>query len=235
MKFIRIPFGVISDKDLPPLAKILFGQIWFLSEKSECYATNSFFAELNGVSTVRVSQLIKILKDKGLVKVEVIRNKETKQIERRVLKINLIGNKKYFNRGIKENFNRGIKINFKENIYTTTTKTSKEQTSSEKPSFSDKKYSDLVLKCFDNVVVLFPEKFQPKNETERQKWLNTIDQLDRIEKYNPRQVFYITKKTLEDDFWAGNFYTIHKLRKKNKEGVKWIDVFADRYAKDMVV
>ena len=67
MKFIRIPFGVISDKDLPPLAKILFGQIWFLSEKSECYATNSFFAELNGVSTVRVSQLIKILKDKGPV------------------------------------------------------------------------------------------------------------------------------------------------------------------------
>jgi uncharacterized protein YeaO (DUF488 family) len=235
MKFVRIPFGIIADKELPPLSKILFGQIWLLSEKSECFATNTYFAELNGVSTVRISQLIKILKKKGLVESQIIRDPKTNKIEKRVLKIILTGIKENFNRGIKEKFKGGIKENFKENIDNSNPKTSTNKTSSEKQSFSDAKYSDLVLKCYENIVVLFPKKFRPKDESQKIKWLKTIDQLERIEKYNPRQVFYITKKTLQDDFWAGNFITIHKLRQKNKDGIKYIDVFAERYAKDMVV
>jgi len=93
----------------------------------------------------------------------------------------------------------------------------------------------LVLACYENVVGLFPVKFRPNTEAEKFKWLQTIERLDRLDGYNPRQVFYITKQTLLDDFWRTNFYTIHKLRKKNKEGVKYIDIFASRFAKDMVV
>ena len=60
-----------------------------------------------------------------------------------------------------------------------------------------------------------------------------IDKLERIDGYDPRQVYYIVKKARDDDFWKDNFYSISKLRKKNKEGILYIDYFAERYGKNI--
>jgi len=98
-----------------------------------------------------------------------------------------------------------------------------------------KTYKEIIVECYKNLVLLFPVEYRPQTDEQKNKWLQIIDELDRLDGINPRQVFYITKKTLEDDFWADNFRSPLKLRRKNKDGIKWIYVFKNRYAKDMKV
>jgi hypothetical protein len=98
-----------------------------------------------------------------------------------------------------------------------------------------KTYKEIVVECYKNIVLLFDEEYRPKTETQKNKWLDVIDELDRLDGVNPRQVFYITKRTLEDEFWSENFRSPLKLRRKNKDGIKWIVVFKNKYAKDMKV
>ena len=40
-------------------------------------------------------------------------------------------------------------------------------------------------------------------------------------------------KALKDDFWSQNFYSILKLRQKNKQGVKYVDVFFEKFGKEL--
>ena len=98
-----------------------------------------------------------------------------------------------------------------------------------------KTYKEIVVKCYNELVLLFPNEYRPKTDQQKNKWLQVIDELDRIDGINPRQVFYISKKTLEDEFWAENYRSPLKLRRKNKDGIKWVFVFKNRYAKDMKV
>ena len=98
-----------------------------------------------------------------------------------------------------------------------------------------KQYKEVYTKCFESLVLLFPNEYRPKNDTDKNNWLNVISELDRLDKVSPRQVYYITKKTLDDDFWKNNFTSPLKLRRKNKDGVKWVFVFKNKYAKDMIV
>ena len=98
-----------------------------------------------------------------------------------------------------------------------------------------KTYKEIIVECYKNLVLLFPVEYRPKTNEQKNKWLQVIDELDRIDGINPRQVFYISKKTLEDEFWSENYRSPLKLRRKNKDGIKWIYVFKNRYAKDMKV
>lgn len=109
------------------------------------------------------------------------------------------------------------------------------KSATKKETISTVIYKEIIYKCYANLITLFAKEYQPKTENQKQKWLKVIDELDRIEKITPRQVFYITKQTLEDSFWADNFTTPLKLRRRNKDGVKWIYVFKNKYAKDMKV
>ena len=107
-----IPAEVRYDKELKDKAKLLYGEITALSNKyGYCYASNSYFAELYGVTTTTISLLIKDLIDKGYVSSELIYKKDTKEIQYRYLKI-----LKY---PIKENLNtylRNFKYPIKENL-----------------------------------------------------------------------------------------------------------------------
>ena len=111
-----IPAKVRYDKRLKTLAKLLYGEISALCDKKGyCYASNKYFAELYGVSTVTISNLIKNLVECGYVSSEIIYKEGTKEILNRYLKIFGEGIKENFNTPIKENFNTPIKKIFKEN------------------------------------------------------------------------------------------------------------------------
>ena len=91
----------------------------------------------------------------------------------------------------------------------------------------------MALKSLDHFVALFPQKMQPKTEVQKNKWLDCLDKLERLDGYSLQVVYFISKNARQDDFWQSNFLSILKLRQLNKQGVKYVDLFKERFAKDL--
>ena len=69
-----IPASVRYDKELPPNAKLLYGEVTALSDKlGYCYAQNSYFSDLFGLSERSVTRLLSTLVDRGYLRVDVVR------------------------------------------------------------------------------------------------------------------------------------------------------------------
>ena len=63
-----IPAEVRYDKDLPPNAKLLYGELTALSSTTRgCFARNKYFADLYGVSDRIIRQWIALLEEKGYI------------------------------------------------------------------------------------------------------------------------------------------------------------------------
>lgn len=86
--FAIIPANVRYDPDLPPNAKLLYGEITALCNKEGyCWASNNYFAGLYSVSKISVSNWISALIKKGYITSEIIRNPENKSVQERRLRI----------------------------------------------------------------------------------------------------------------------------------------------------
>ena len=128
--FAIIPANVRYDKRLKPNEKLLFGEIYALSQKNGyCYATNRYFAELYNVENETISRWINRLKKFGYIESNITQN-EDKSIDKRVIipivkKINTVltetstpsceNNQPPIDEKVKENNTR--KNNTRENIY----------------------------------------------------------------------------------------------------------------------
>ncbi len=65
----------VRYSDIPPNAKLLYGEITALSnEKGYCWASNKYFAELYKVKTQAVSLWVRQLKEKGFIHYEIEQN-----------------------------------------------------------------------------------------------------------------------------------------------------------------
>ena len=83
-----IPANVRYDKRLTANAKLLFGEITALcNDKGYCWARNSYFAELYGVSKTSISKWISQLIEYGYIFSEIQYKEGTKEIENRYLKL----------------------------------------------------------------------------------------------------------------------------------------------------
>lgn len=79
-----IPASVRYDPELRPNAKILYGEIRALASRDGfCWASNTYFADLYGISQKTVSALITTLVRRGHVWVELERDKRTNEVVRR--------------------------------------------------------------------------------------------------------------------------------------------------------
>jgi hypothetical protein len=65
-----------------------------------------------------------------------------------------------------------------------------------------------------------------------QKSLEVFDKLTRIDGYQPEQIQKAIEWARADDFWSSNFLSPVKLRNKDKNGVKYIDVFLAKLLKN---
>ena len=83
-----IPANVRYDEDLTPNAKLLYGEVTALcNEKGYCWASNSYFAELYGVSIKSVSKWVNQLVEMGYLTSNMIYKKGSKEIQHRYLKL----------------------------------------------------------------------------------------------------------------------------------------------------
>lgn len=141
--------NVRYDKELKANEKLLFSEITALSNRNGyCHANNNYFANLYNVSKTSISNWINHLKERGYLKVEMI--KDGKEIKERRLfpistpiKENFNTPSKNIYEGNKEKFNSPIKENFKENI-TSINNTSTNNTSAGTQSASSENPFDLI-------------------------------------------------------------------------------------------
>lgn len=84
-----IPADVRYDEELPPNAKLLYGEITSLcNEKGYCWATNQYFADLYHCSVSAVKKWISALVKKGYISLELVYKEGTRQVLQRKLYIN---------------------------------------------------------------------------------------------------------------------------------------------------
>ncbi|QDP61093.1 MAG: hypothetical protein Unbinned5858contig1001_22 [Prokaryotic dsDNA virus sp.] len=90
-------------------------------------------------------------------------------------------------------------------------------------------YSEIANKSLEHFINLFPLRYQPKTKSQKNKWLDTLDKIERIDKYDLRKVFRVCQKIRNDNFWSNNFLSLTKLRNNDKNGVKYIHRFMQQF------
>lgn len=87
-KGVWIPKEIWLDENLNWVEKVLLVEIDSLDNDEGCWASNAYFADFFNISKDRISKLITELQRKGYVSVTLIYKDGTKQVEKRIVKIN---------------------------------------------------------------------------------------------------------------------------------------------------
>ena len=71
---ISLTREVKTEKSLPPLARLIYGDVCTLSKNNgKCFATNKFLAKEYGVSEKTISRHVTALVKAGYIKTEIVR------------------------------------------------------------------------------------------------------------------------------------------------------------------
>lgn len=198
-----IPASVRYDKELTPNAKLLYGEITALcNEKGYCWATNSYFSELYGVSKVSISKWINQLAEKGYVYSEIHYKEGTKEILNRYLSI--------VNDPIKEKLNTPIKEKFKDNNTLFNTTFNNTNNTRKQVYETDSIHFQLSNHFFQLIKTNNPDHKQPN----LQKWSDEIRKMIEIDKRTPEQIKYLMTWVQNNEFEMANVLSPAKLRKR---------------------
>tara|TARA_R100001480_G_scaffold89833_6_gene96626 strand:- start:947 stop:1849 length:903 start_codon:yes stop_codon:yes gene_type:complete len=221
-----IPAPVRYSKKLKANEKLMYGEITALTnDKGFCFASNEYFAMLYGVSKTSVSKWISNLENNKFIRIKMIYLQGTKQIKERRIYINPLLKKSSI--PIEEKLNTPIEEKLKDNILTNINNIYTNYTNNNNNTTKSKKrqYSEKTTKAFLYFAELFPLKYRPKSEIQKNKWLDCLDKIQRLDGYDLREVYNIAKQLRNDEFWQNNFLTILKFRNTDKNGIKYIDRF----------
>ena len=105
-KGIWIPKELWLDKELSLQEKIFLIEIDSLDNEDGCYASNAYFADFFNISKTRVTQIITELQKKNLITSELIYVANSKEVDKRILRINRNVCSKFSNGGSK--FSNGV-------------------------------------------------------------------------------------------------------------------------------
>jgi len=89
--------------------------------------------------------------------------------------------------------------------------------------------SNTILKSYIHFINLFPDRYKPKTHAQLKKWIICLDKIERIDKYDLKEVYLACQYIRLDNFWKTNFLTLIKLRHLDKYGMKFIDRFMELY------
>jgi hypothetical protein len=220
-----IPANVRYSKNLKANEKLMYGELTALAnDKGFCYASNEYFAKLYDVSKVSVSKWVSNLAKNDFIRLKMIYLPKSKQIKERRIYITPPTKKSLI--PIKEKLNTPHKEKLKDIYISSINNNIKDNntTKSKTPIFNE-----LSIKAFPHFVALFPLSYKPKTKAQENNWLDCLDKLQRIDKYNLRDVYNVAKELRDDEFWQKNFLSILKFRNTDKNGIKYIDRFMTSY------
>jgi len=221
-----IPAEVRYNGELTANSKLLFGEITALSSKKGiCWATNKYFAELYQVDKKTVSRWIKQLQDCGFISTVMEYDKETKLVVKRSIKITTAYPRDKNVQGGQKDPQGGDK-NVEVNIYTNNNKNNIKNNISTFKKVSD--FNSVYLDSYNHFVELFDQRNRPKNNDQKVKWLNVIRLCDTKDKVNPRQLYWICKKAINDNFWSKHFLSLAIIRDK-KNGITKLNRFIKQF------
>lgn len=136
-----LPANVRYDKELPPMARILYSEITCLSNKEgKCFAGNEYFAELYEVDASTVSRWVGKLTKRGYLKRTFKYKTGTKEIEKRWLEIIQVGAKTP--RGSTQKSQGGIGKKVKDN---NTSNNNTSNNNSEQVAYNQKDYLEVMI------------------------------------------------------------------------------------------
>ena len=217
---ILLPNDVRYSDSISSTAKIFFYEILIQIKKNgSCEFDNNYFADRFKVSKQSASRVINQLKKNNFIETKIIVDKQTKQVKKRIIKIKDT---------IHKNDDRGIYKNDKVYIYNNNNNINNNKYEKIKINFKD--YPKEVQGLFLSLEKIFQSKFLPKTKKQKKEWVKAIDDLWRLDDYHPRKVYIILDKVSKDDFWNKNCNTILKLRRTNKDKIKYIDYFDSIFA-----
>jgi len=94
---------------------------------------------------------------------------------------------------------------------------------------NNKPMDKTVLKVYPHFLDLFPDRYKPKTEAQKKKWLSCLDKLNKVDGYDFQQLYLIVKFIRDHEFWSEHFLTLLKLRNKDKNGIRYIDKYNETY------
>lgn len=104
------------------------------------------------------------------------------------------------------------------------------QKSKQNNNYNNISTNSIASKSIEHFIKLFPVKYQPKTESQKSKWIDVLDKIERIDNYDLRLVYKCCKELRADAFWSNNFLSLLKLRNKDKNDIKYIDRFMDKFS-----
>jgi len=103
-------------------------------------------------------------------------------------------------------------------------KKKKEKSSAEK----EKVFSSQVEHFYTQAIEHFPEHLRPKTKSAENNWKDELRKLNELDKIPFSKIIEVIEWGRNDTFWSSNFLTLNRLRKKNKEGIKYVVVFSEK-------
>lgn len=194
-----IPAYVRYDEELTPNAKLLYGEITALcNEKGYCWANNSYFGNLYGVSNRTIARWISSLENKGYVKVALIYEEGTKEVkERRIYMVDPV-DKNVMTYG--QNCHKGDDKNVMDNntLLNTTMNTTNDIESSDDDSRSNNKtfYKEIV-QAYNDICISLP-KVRMLSDKRKRILKATFSKVGDVEKF-----IEVFKKAEISDFLSG--------------------------------
>ena len=208
-----IPARIRYDDELSPNEKLLYGEITALTNKNgECWATNKYFSNLYNVEIQTVSRWFRALKEKGYISINFQYKGSSKEIDKRIIKIN----GEPINKNIKtysQNCDGGINNNVKgvltkklKNNNTSINNTSLIKENIKRNYFEDEEVNDLF-----NEFLEFREKLKAVNSEKAIQLL-----INKLNSYDDETKKEMINNSIENS-WKSVFPLKGKQQEKRKE------------------
>lgn len=222
--YIVIPIELWADKELPILAKVLVAEIESLSRKTGyCYASNEYLATFLNVTPGRISQMIKLLKDREFIVEDGRKNRFDTRGERRLFlqdsainklkaafrKLNYIYNSS--KEELKEDY---IKPNARPRVNSKRQKSRPE----EKHYPSDSLEFELAIQLVKYIRQWNPDFERPQDIN---KWAAAFDLMLNVKKWTYLRIDAVLRWWQSNEFWRGKGGTPGFLLGKDKNRHLW--------------